>query len=374
MNHAIPADRLVSSAALARFHPGFAGMGACRGAASCAGSQSGSQSGPGDLDHAPRLHPGSDLAAYCHALHLQQRATWPLAAAGYRALDSTEVRSCELHGLEIRLQLNPARLASSTATAGSAAVRARPCFLCIGNLPAGQQALTYGDRYLILVNPYPVAPEHFTVPAVDHVPQRIGDAIADLLSLCRDLAPRYTVLYNGPQCGASVPEHRHFQAVSAGYLPLDRDFSRIRDHQGTPWGACRGVRYTGLEHLPCPCVALEAEAAEPLQESLTHLLDHLNNLVPGSGEPMVNIIGRYRQGWRLLVVPRSRHRPSSFLDADGNGILLSPGTADVSGHCVVPRREDFRSLQRAHLQRVFEEVCLPAASLRLLRERLGSPA
>ncbi len=370
MNHAIPADRLISSAALARFHPGCAAMDACRCSSRCAGSQA----GPDELDHAPRLHPGSDLAAYCHALHLQQRATWPLAAAGYRALDSTEVRSCELNGLEIRLQLNPARLASSTATADSAAVRARPCFLCIGNLPAGQQALAYGDRYLILVNPYPVAPEHFTVPAVDHVPQRIGDSIADLLSLCRDLAPRYTVLYNGPQCGASVPEHQHFQAVPAGYLPLDRIFSHERDRRGMPWGERRGVRYTGLEHLPCPCVALEAETAAPLQESLRHLLEHLKNLVPGPGEPMVNIIGRYQQGWRLLVIPRSRHRPSSYLDADGNGILLSPGTADVSGLCVVPRWEDFHRLQRAHLQRVFEEVCLPAASLRLLRDRLGAPA
>jgi len=310
--------------------------------------------------------PGGSVADQAHALLLQQRAEFALARDGYASLGRVQVRQFDFDGFAVQLQCNPARMRSSAARVDAHSVGARPCFLCVANLPAGQRGLRYGDDYLILANPYPVAPEHLTIPALIHTPQRLRGALGTLLSLACDLSPRYTIVYNGPQCGASAPDHLHFQAVPAGFLPLDRDFEQLAARHGTHVRPAAGpdagdgpqVRATVFATLACRCVALEGDDPEALADSVGRLLAVLVDLVPGDGEPMVNLIVRYYGSWRVVVVPRTRHRPSTYPTGDGEGILLSPASVDLGGVCITPRAQDFQRLQPEQLLAIFAEVGL----------------
>jgi len=48
-----------------------------------------------------------------------------------------------------------------------------------------------------------------------------------MLSLSEAMSS-YTVFYNGPQCGASAPDHLHFQAGNNGFMPVESDFRKGR--------------------------------------------------------------------------------------------------------------------------------------------------
>lgn len=155
-----------------------------------------------------------DAAAFITA----QRAEWPLAARNFDALDGVEVRSIAMPGMDIKVQFNPARIVSSGAKVDARSLAERPCFLCGKNRPAEQRGIDWRG-YTVLVNPFPIFPRHLTIPAVGHTPQRIQGRVADMLALAAEL-PGYTVFYNGPRCGASAPDHMHFQAGNSDFLPI----------------------------------------------------------------------------------------------------------------------------------------------------------
>ena len=281
-----------------------------------------------------------------------------------------KVRTLELDGLAIRLQHNPGRLRSSAARVDAKAIRERPCFLCVQNLPEGQRGVPYGDEYLILVNPFPIFPEHFTISARRHTPQRIGGAFTTLLDLGRDLSPRYTVFYNGPRCGASAPDHLHFQAGTTGFMPLDAELPRLLDARGDALGEWDGVRVTALDRIPCRCIAMESRNRDGLGGQCARLLAILSDLTGEEGEPMVNIIVAYDDAWRLLVFPRARHRPSFYAAQEEGGLLLSPASVDLGGVCITPREEDFRKIEADHIAAMFDEVCLSRDDFGRLKEGL----
>jgi len=317
-----------------------------------------------------RFHEGASLADRAHALHLQQQSTWELARRGFESLAEVQVRGFEIDGSTVRLQFNPGRMRSSSAKVDAASIGARPCFLCVENLPDGQRGIPYGDDYLVLVNPFPIFPEHFTIPSITHAPQRIGEALVALLDLGRDLSPRYTVFYNGPRCGASAPDHLHFQAGTTGFMPLDREFPALRERRGEGLGVHGGVRVTAMERIPCRCVVLEGDDRDALAGECARLLDILGDVTGGDEEPMVNIVVLYDGRWRVVVIPRARHRPSCYAADGEEGILLSPASVDLCGVCITPREEDFRRIGREQLAAIFAEVCLGGDDMRELKERL----
>ena len=69
----------------------------------------------------------------------------------------------------------------------------------------------------------PVFSPHFTVSHLDHRPQAIAEQIDAFLRLMADFGSGWTVLYNGPRCGASAPDHLHFQAVPSGQMPIEKE-------------------------------------------------------------------------------------------------------------------------------------------------------
>lgn len=279
----------------------------------------------------------------------KQLATWPLAAQNYRALENVRTKSFDLGGFVIRTQFNPARALSSGAKVDAQSLRERKCFLCPENLPMEQERLPFGLRYLVLCNPYPIFTEHFTIPSREHAPQRILPRIDDFLELTRRL-DQFTLFYNGPRCGASAPDHAHFQAATRGVMPLDREVLAKAIVPGT------SLRL--LTSNLRPGFLIEARDKNEVANLFRRIYAALP-LNEGEDEPMMNLFGMYAEGrWLITLIPRRRHRPWQY-EAEGKDHLLSsPGAADIGGLFITPLEEDFEKITPALLTDVYQQVCL----------------
>ena len=160
------------------------------------------------------------LIALCLNLLEEQKKSWPKLAYAYRELADVRTRSITCGGYKVYLQFNPQRAVSSGAAVDAESIKNRPCFLCKDNLPSEQQGILYRNQYLILCNPAPIFENHFTIVTLEHKPQEITSSISWLLRLSMDLSPDYAVFYNGPACGASAPDHLHFQMIPVNTLPF----------------------------------------------------------------------------------------------------------------------------------------------------------
>lgn len=263
----------------------------------------------------------------------RQLAQWPMAAANFAALDNVQIRDVEgCDGLKV--QYNPARIVSTGANVSKDAIKARKCFLCEANRPAEQIGIDCGE-YTILVNPYPIFPGHLTIPSKNHTPQRISGRVGDMMRFAAEL-PGYTIFYNGAKCGASAPDHLHFQAVPSEFLPI---WNTVKDSGlMTVIGGQKAyvINYTDI-----------TEAEKEMEAYLAFLFADED-----SGEPMVNVL--CKEG-TLVVIPRRRHRPTNYGSGEGQ-ILLSPASIDLAGVLITPLRRDFDNMDAATVKRVLSEV------------------
>ena len=152
-----------------------------------------------------------------------QLASWETARNNYTALSGVQVKELDVNGIPYKVQFNPARIVSSGAKVDAQSIKERKCFLCPANLPPVQKGIPFEGHYNILVNPFPIFPRHLTIPEVAHVNQRIAVRFKDMLALAQTLTD-YTIFYNGPKCGASAPDHAHFQAGNKGFMPIEKDW------------------------------------------------------------------------------------------------------------------------------------------------------
>jgi glycosyltransferase involved in cell wall biosynthesis len=302
------------------------------------------------------------LGAAAAELLRRQRIDWPLAGENYAALGKVRLREVEVDGLIFRLQFNPARMVSSGAKVDAATVAARPCFLCEQNLPPQQSAIPFCDRYRILVNPFPILPAHFTVPSRAHAPQAIRDCFADLCELTTRLAPAgLFAFYNGPKCGASAPDHLHFQAGNVGALPIEDEADDLVARHGERIDDATTVVAAPLR----PFVLIETDTPAQARAAFGRIYSRLNGgNIANADEPMMNVLAYAPKGrLRVFVIPRAKHRPA-FFSADGDGrILLSPGAIDMGGLCVCPVVRDFDRITADQLRQMLAEVCPPAQEL-----------
>ncbi len=156
-----------------------------------------------------------------------EKLLWPLAAANYDGLKSVEEKQFQFDGFQIKVQFNPERMRSSAAKVDKQSIAERKCFLCSENRPAEQDAIAFGDQFLILVNPFPIFKTHFTISCNSHIDQRFLPNVHYLLELARAMEG-FTVFYNGPECGASAPDHLHFQAGESSFMPITREFEELK--------------------------------------------------------------------------------------------------------------------------------------------------
>ncbi|MDE6368419.1 MAG: DUF4922 domain-containing protein [Muribaculaceae bacterium] len=282
-----------------------------------------------------------------------QIAEWDLADAGYSALKNVRVKSLNLDGMLIKVQFNPARIVSTSAKIDNHSLSSRPCFLCDSNRPDKQKSIEWG-RYNILVNPYPIFPRHLTIASKDHVAQTIYGRIGEMFALAKSLNG-YTIFYNGARCGASAPDHMHFQAGNSDFLPLDK---WIQEAGLTPILSDSNVVLSEVLSAPVKFFIIDAIDAVSADSAFCKLRAGMP-VTEDDVEPMMNLLAyTIPLGIRLVVIPRKRHRPS-FYGSDGKGtMMISPGAVDMAGVLITPREQDFETIDDNIVRKIYSEVSL----------------
>ena len=302
-----------------------------------------------------------------------QLSVWPLAAANYRSLKSVRTRELTVGGLPCRVQFNPERAFSTNADTSPEAIAARPCFLCADNRPPEQFHIKFegrkGRMYNVQVNPYPIFRDHLVIVRDRHLPQAIWHHLPDMLDFAVKY-PDWTVFYNGPESGASAPDHLHFQAVPRHQLPLEAAVDAFLDAPGTPLASVKDATLYRYDGYARGVFALKATTSKSLTKLFYRLLE-CTARPAGETEPRFNLFA-YAKGaeWRAFVVMRSAKR-SHHYDADGEEHLtISPGAADVAGVFVTPVREDFEKVTAARLEEILDEVTISGHEQEMIVWRL----
>lgn len=302
-----------------------------------------------------------DTLSKVEKLLAQQKEQWPQAGANYAALADVEVKDIALPGMNFKVQFNPARIASTGAKVDAAAIKARKCFLCASNRPEQQEGIDWNDRYTILVNPFPIFPKHLTIPDKSHTMQLISGRMADMMRLAGEL-DGYTVFYNGPRCGASAPDHMHFQAGNSDFLTI---WEAVEGADLTPVFEDGATRVSVSLATPLRFFVIDTDSPEAGAGAFERLYAAMP--VPeGESEPMMNVLCRADEGRiRAIVIPRKRHRPSFYGDGEGC-MLLSPASVDLGGVLITPRKTDFDRIDRAVIEKTLAELCLDGNEMRAI--------
>ncbi|HEX2867026.1 MAG TPA: DUF4922 domain-containing protein [Ignavibacteriales bacterium] len=314
----------------------------------------------------------SDLAGKAKALLAQQKQTWELLSKGYNSLDGVEVKTFDFGHFKIKVQFNPGRITSSAAKVDEKSIKERKCFLCPANLPEPQKGIPYKNDYIVLCNPFPIFNEHFTLPKVSHVPQEIRSSFPDLLDFTKDLSRYYTVFYNGPKCGASAPDHLHFQAGDKSFMPIDGEYNEVKEKLGRKIVDCNDLQVFAVDGYLAKFISFESSNREALIEGFNRFYEAFQE-VSGSQpeEPMMNILSFYEDGrWNVLVFPRGKHRPSYFFMEGDENILLSPAAVDMGGVLITPLEKDFKKMTKENIEDIFRQVTLSDESFGYIREKL----
>lgn len=289
-------------------------------------------------------------------LFSSQLRDWELARVNYGLLSKVKTRELDFGGFRILVQFNPERIRSSVAKVDTKSIEARPCFLCSINRPLQQRGVSFEKNMTVLVNPFPIFTKHLTIPSKLHIDQRIGNNFGNMLSLAKAI-PDYVIFYNGPQCGASAPDHFHFQAGNKGFLPIENDFADrkfvrlVSNKDGVEvwhWtGYLRGI------------MTLKGTVKVKLIQAFNHFFEKFSKFQPDKPEPMLNILAYYDpDGWIIHIIPRTLHRPIQFFAEGEKQILLSPAAVDLGGVIITPRETDFDKISVLDIKDIFSQVCL----------------
>lgn len=281
----------------------------------------------------------------------RQLEKWDDARHRFRDLKHVETKKLSE---EVRLQFNPARIVSTGAKIDKKTLGERPCFLCDKNRPKEQMSQQIDERFHLLVNPFPILPVHFTIPARKHQPQAIYKNYGEMhrfLSLHSELM----VFYNGPKCGASAPDHLHFQAGTSGILPLQANWQRLSRNLTDIISLNDEEKIAVVRDFIVPAFVIISKSEES-DETLFHRLYKSMPMRGDETEPMMNIIA-WRKGdeYISVVIPREKHRPEAYFAEGDAQVMVSPGALDMSGLIITPREEDFHKLTEESATTILQE-------------------
>ena len=317
-----------------------------------------------------RYADGAGLANEVKALFRHQVDNCPAVREGYDALKNVEVKTFEYDGFEVRVQFNAGRIKSSSAKVDKKSIEKRPCFLCAENLLPGQLAVEYFRSYYILCNPFPIFDEHFTIPKIEHLPQLLKGKAGVMLDISKYFENRYTSLYNGPECGASAPDHMHFQAGGSGFLPVEADYENLKNSLVRPLFERKELSAFASKNYLRNFIAFESNNKPALINAINATMRTLAVLKHGNAEPMVNIITLYKNdGWIVIIFPRRKHRPKQYFDEGEKRIMLSPASVDLGGVCITPREEDFEKIGKDDVADIYRQVSLSKEEFYFLTEK-----
>ena len=299
------------------------------------------------------------LQQQVNELFEQQLSVWEMARNNFEGLKTVQIREFDFDGFGVKVQFNPARMVSSGAKVDAKTIAQRKCFLCAANRPEVQRGIAWRD-YDILINPFPIFTRHLTIPRREHVDQRLVPYISDMFDLAREL-PDFVVFYNGPKCGASAPDHMHFQAGNADFLPLVSDYFNLKSK-----GKCTmhnaqctigGVDIYTIDDYLRVVYCVESTDKDALREAFMKLY---NSWVKEEGvEPMMNVVCLYREGrWYLFVIPRGAFRPWQYTAEGEKQLLVSPATVEVSGLFITPVKEHFERITKEDVVDILKQCTI----------------
>lgn len=299
-----------------------------------------------------------------------QLAKWQTARTNHEALNQIETRRFELAGNTITVQFNPARAVSTCAKVDKSSIEARKCFLCPENKPNEQDEIiiSLDEPFSLRINPYPILPGHLTISSLKHQDQVLADKTirqlpGKLISWLEEyFASGYVLFYNGAKCGASAPDHFHFQAVKQSDVPVIQQWERlmetavrekeIKTENGNTYSSFQITSYI------CPIqVFICNHSADILPEMINQYLESLP-LHEGESEPRYNLFAWQdkQRGFTMAYFPREKHRPACYTATGGEQLLVSPGALDMAGLLVTPRKEDFYKITESDITQIYKEV------------------
>ncbi|HEX7583646.1 MAG TPA: DUF4922 domain-containing protein, partial [Prolixibacteraceae bacterium] len=217
-------------------------------------------------------------------------------------------------------------------------------------------AIAFGDQFLILVNPFPIFKTHFTIPSNAHVDQRFLPGVKALLELAKAMEG-FTVFYNGPECGASAPDHLHFQAGESSFMPITEEFQRMKLNSGRLLFSGENTRVWAFDNYLRKMISVETSSLFEALEVIGVYYKHFQAMQPEKVEPMMNVLCSWTDGiWTIHLFPRKLHRPTQFFAVGDEQILISPGSVDFGGVFITPRREDFDKMTKEDIVDILAQV------------------
>jgi len=293
------------------------------------------------------------LNAQIKFLFHEQVSNWELARVNYEDLKTVRTKTFSFGDFDVKVQFNPARIISSGAKVDAKTITERKCFLCAENRPSEQNGIQLGN-YTLLVNPFPIFPEHFTIPHKKHIAQQIKGYFVDLLELAKVLND-YVVFYNGPKCGASAPDHLHFQSGTKNFLPLVSDYKRLKITHTELLD--EGVNYQmfRLKNYLRTVYCIESDNIQSAQNLFENL--YIEWQAEKTDEPMMNILCSFEDGiWYTFILPRAAFRPWQYTAEGDQQLLISPATVEMSGIFITPIESHFERITKEDVVSILEQV------------------
>lgn len=303
----------------------------------------------------------------------EQLLVWRDVRQRFCELESVKTKTLKIGALTMKVQYNPARMVSTGAKIDVKTLTKRPCFLCEENRPPIQIKQKINHDFELLVNPYPILPQHFTIPLRRHQQQQIAlyyYQIHELLTLF----PQLMVFYNGPKCGASAPDHLHFQAGNNYVLPLQSHWQALVKSLKPIVTMSNNDSLSVIEAYPCAAFAIKSSTAQT-DKQLFDMLYRALPLQQGDTEPMMNIVAwREKEEYISVVFPRRKHRPTCYFAKDEEQMLISPGALDMAGLMITPRERDFERLSATQLEQILEEMAITKQEMQAVVDNLSTTA
>ncbi len=319
----------------------------------------------------------------------RQLNKWLEPRERFRQLKDVKIKSFEDNSNHVIVQFNPARIVSTRADISKDVIKNRSCFLCKENRPAEQMEMSVLNKYTVLINPFPILPLHFTVPFIQHIPQNIREHYLDMMIIAEMLDDMF-VFYNGPKCGASAPDHMHFQIGCKGIVPIERDWDQFY---------CKSLtKILSIDSLPdyeqiaseskgenigifmieyiCPIFVIIAR--NPYENyNLFKVLYGALPLNEQDSEPMMNILSwtsysksDVEKQIVSVIIPRKKHRPDAYYNQSDEQILVSPGALDMAGMIITPREIDFNTLDYNRVVEIISECGMTKHDVNYILDKL----
>jgi ATP adenylyltransferase/5',5'''-P-1,P-4-tetraphosphate phosphorylase II len=305
-----------------------------------------------------------DFRSLIEGLAAHQLATWPMLRDAVAGLSRVEYKRLSVKGSEVLAQFNPQRIVSTAAKVDAATIKQRPCFLCAENLPPEERGIAFGADFVALYNPFPVLPRHLVITSRRHIPQTIEGNFGTLLDLALDLGGEFFVVYNGAACGASAPDHLHFQACERESLPIIREietWERGRDAKSCVSAKSNdfGIEMFTLKDYRLNALIARSNGRVALIEWFNRALHCLAKVTGATSEPMINlVVTRDASQWTVIVFPRGKHRPDRYFAEGDAKLTVSPAAIDLAGVLVAPQPDHFAKITSRDAEEIYAEVTL----------------